>query len=142
MADQNEVSSPNVARATEEHPVKQTQENMQSCKIRFLLPNDTSFTRDFEPQFTIARVKQSLLDDKPPELVEQLENSSQVYPSSVTELRILLLGRFLEDSKTLTECNVSLDDVTTVHLSVKSITSEDPSSTNRKSHPTGCCAVS
>jgi len=66
MADQNEVSSPNVARATEEHPVKQTQENMQSCKIRFLLPNDTSFTRDFEPQFTIARVKQSLLDDKPP----------------------------------------------------------------------------
>ncbi len=73
------------------------------CELRFLMVNSNSFHLRFPEATTIREVKQALIDRKPPELMDFLQNSSPSSPppSKTEELRILHLGRFLEDAKTL-----------------------------------------
>lgn len=73
------------------------------CDLRFLMVNGESFRMCFPKDSSVREVKQALIDKKPSELISFLQNSSPSSPppSRVDELRILHLGKFLEDSKTL-----------------------------------------
>lgn len=62
-----------------------------------------SFHMCFPQNTTIRNVKQALVDKKPAELITFLQSSapSSPPPTKTDELRILHLGKFLEDSTTL-----------------------------------------
>jgi hypothetical protein len=57
----------------------------------------------FSQVFSVRDVKQSVIDQKPRELIDFLQTSSPSSPppSRVEEIRILHLGKFLDDSKIL-----------------------------------------
>lgn len=57
----------------------------------------------FPQTATICDVKQELIDKKPRELIDFLQMSvpGSAPPAKTEELRILHLGKFLEDAKTL-----------------------------------------
>jgi Ubiquitin-2 like Rad60 SUMO-like len=65
--------------------------------------NGESFNLRFPQTATIRDVKQELIDKKPAELLNFLQISSpgSPPPAKTEELRILHLGKFLEDGKTL-----------------------------------------
>jgi hypothetical protein len=65
--------------------------------------NGESFRMSFSRLFSVREVKQSVIDQKPNELIEFLQSSSPSSPppSRVEEIRILHLGKFLDDSKIL-----------------------------------------
>lgn len=73
------------------------------CDLRFLMVNGKSFNMCFPKGSSVREVKQALIDKKPVELIDFLQNSSPSSPppSKTEELRILHLGKFLEDSMTL-----------------------------------------
>lgn len=73
------------------------------CDLRFLMVNGGSFNMRFPQTATICDVKQELIDKKPSELMDFLQISvpGSAPPTKTEELRILHLGKFLEDAKTL-----------------------------------------
>lgn len=73
------------------------------CDLRFLMVNGESFKLRFPQTATICDVKQELIDKKPSELIDFLQVSApgSPPPAKTEELRILHLGKFLEDAKTL-----------------------------------------
>lgn len=73
------------------------------CNLRFLMVNGGSFNMRFPQTATIFDVKQELIDKKPSELMDFLQISApgSAPPTKTEELRILHLGKFLEDAKTL-----------------------------------------
>jgi Ubiquitin-2 like Rad60 SUMO-like len=73
------------------------------CELRFLMVNGESFHLRFPQASTIRDVKQALVDRKPAELIDFIQSSSpgSPPPSKTEELRILHLGKFLEDAKSL-----------------------------------------
>lgn len=71
--------------------------------MRFLLINGESFEMRFPQSATIREVKQKVIDDKPSELTKFWQQSTPSGPAPIRtdDIRILHLGKFLEDSKTL-----------------------------------------
>mmetsp|Transcript_10350 Transcript_10350/g.20873 ORF Transcript_10350/g.20873 Transcript_10350/m.20873 type:complete len:132 (-) Transcript_10350:1413-1808(-) len=93
----------------------------QEFHLRFLLINGGEFRMDFPCDSLVRDVKQAILDARPRELVEVQEKQAQPFPSRVEELRIVHLGRFLGDSKSLDECGFECggDNVFAVHVTVR-----------------------
>lgn len=71
--------------------------------MRFLLINGESFQFCFPQSTMIREVKQKLVDEKPSELLKFLQQTSpgSSVPTRTDEIRLLHLGRFLDDSKSL-----------------------------------------
>lgn len=116
------------------------------CDLRFLMVNGGSFNMRFPPTATISDVKQALIDTKPRELIEYLQISvpGSAPPTKTEELRILHLGKFLEDAKTLQECQMQdgPGNVTTVHISCRVPTAVLDDVKGKLDKKTGtCCCV-
>jgi hypothetical protein len=97
-------SSALVAGLTHRHCAAfQAEEDGAECVLRFLMVNGESFRMSFASKLSVREVKQSIIDQKPKELIEFLQASSPSSPppSRVEEIRILHLGKFLDDAKIL-----------------------------------------
>jgi Ubiquitin-2 like Rad60 SUMO-like len=97
-------SSALVAGSTHRHcAASQVEEDGPECVLRFLMVNGESFRMSFASKLSVREVKQSVIDQKPSELIEFLQASSPSSPppSRVEEIRILHLGKFLDDAKIL-----------------------------------------
>jgi Ubiquitin-2 like Rad60 SUMO-like len=81
------------------------------CELRFLIVNGESFRLRFPADASVRDVKQGIINARPVELVSFLSTTStggtgtqaagMLPPSRVDEVRILHLGKFLEDDKLL-----------------------------------------
>ncbi|CAN8077000.1 unnamed protein product [Agarophyton chilense] len=97
--------------------------NHSMCDIRFLMVNGTSFRLSIPASSSILNVKNAVIQQRPKELADFLKETSPGVNSStkVDDIRVLHLGKFLDDVKTLKECNFTTtnQEFTTVHLSVR-----------------------
>lgn len=109
--------------------------------------NGESFRLVLPAAASVYQVKQRVIETRPKELVEFLRSSTPSVSSGPTkeeEIRILHLGKFLDDAKTLKECHFATgkDNLTTVHIAVKvtaQTSDEIKEKVNKKA--AGCCAV-
>ncbi|PXF49100.1 Membrane-anchored ubiquitin-fold protein 1 [Gracilariopsis chorda] len=118
-----------------------------SCDIRFLMVNGTSFRLTVPASSTIHDVKDAVIQHRPKELADFLKDTNPnaaATPTKVDDIRVLHLGKFLDDVKTLKECNfnTATNEFTTVHLSVRvpsNPSDEVKDKFNKKKPP--CCQV-
>mmetsp|Transcript_25417 Transcript_25417/g.100347 ORF Transcript_25417/g.100347 Transcript_25417/m.100347 type:complete len:110 (+) Transcript_25417:264-593(+) len=71
------------------------------CFLRFLLVNGNDFRMEFPARTSIRGVKNAIIKSKPQELVDLAEKTHSPALEKIDDIRILYLGKFLEDYKTL-----------------------------------------
>mmetsp|Transcript_10818 Transcript_10818/g.18511 ORF Transcript_10818/g.18511 Transcript_10818/m.18511 type:complete len:143 (+) Transcript_10818:264-692(+) len=113
------------------------------CTVRFLLVNDTNFTWKLESSSLVSSVKKRIVQDKPQELISQLEGAGQQYPEAPDQIRFLMLGKLLEDGKTLKDYNFGTgpENVTTVHISIKADTAAATQKAKSGGQSNECCVI-
>ncbi|KAK9723364.1 hypothetical protein K7432_002017 [Basidiobolus ranarum] len=108
--------------------------NHDSVRITFLLISGKRHTLTFQPNNTISEVKQRLFDNWPSEWTED-------QPTSPASLKIVHLGRFLEDSSTLASTKINTQIENIVHLAIKVPSQIDNNDTNKAPENAPKCRV-
>lgn len=117
------------------------------CTLRFLMVNGESFKLTQSINSTVEDLKRKIIEEKPEELIKFLQSSTPSFqsgPSKEDELRILHLGKFLDDTKYLRDYNFETgkEKLTTVHIAVKIATVGTEEVKDKKVNKgSGCCAV-
>ncbi|KAJ8907056.1 hypothetical protein NDN08_003539 [Rhodosorus marinus] len=113
------------------------------CFLRFLLVNGNDFRMEFPSRTSIRGVKNSIIKSKPQELVDLAEKTHSPALEKIDDIRILYLGKFLEDYKTLEECSFGTgsSNSTTVHVSLKPSSSVNEVQKERRKKKSGCCTL-
>ncbi|CAG8600423.1 4482_t:CDS:2 [Ambispora leptoticha] len=100
------------------------EEKFSEVRLTLLLVSGKRHTFEFEPNDTIGNVKKRVFEEWPKEWSDEI-------PAAATNLKIVYLGRFLEDVSTLETNKIYAGQTTIAHLTIKntvSSDSEDPKS--------------
>ncbi|ORY06830.1 hypothetical protein K493DRAFT_273933 [Basidiobolus meristosporus CBS 931.73] len=108
--------------------------NHDSVRITFLLLSGKRHSLTFQPSNTIGEVKQYLFDNWPSEWTEG-------QPTSPASLKIVHLGRFLENSSTIASTKINTQQENIVHLTIKIPSQTDSNDTNKHSDNAPKCRV-
>eukprot|EP00188_Purpureofilum_apyrenoidigerum_P002385 Plantae.Rhodophyta-Purpureofilum_apyrenoidigerum.ctg24769.p1 GENE.Plantae.Rhodophyta-Purpureofilum_apyrenoidigerum.ctg24769~~Plantae.Rhodophyta-Purpureofilum_apyrenoidigerum.ctg24769.p1 ORF type:complete len:155 (-),score=28.13 Plantae.Rhodophyta-Purpureofilum_apyrenoidigerum.ctg24769:200-619(-) len=130
--------------ATEmETTMAQASEEDGDCHIRFLLVNGKEFRMEFPANTAVKAVKSAIVKSRPQALLDSATETDNPAPEKTDDVRILYLGRFLEDGKTLDEYSFAVGESnpTAVHISLKPSTSAIDSQRDRKGKKSQCCVV-
>ncbi|KAJ2456269.1 hypothetical protein EV183_000196 [Coemansia sp. RSA 2336] len=79
-------------------------------RLTFLVPSNERYTRTFKITDSVHNAKQMLLDDWPAELGAK--------PGTISEIRLLYGGNFLDNSSTLSVVKRYPDAPTVVHMMI------------------------
>jgi len=74
------------------------------------------------------------------DLVDYLNTASQDFPSVPEEIRILYLGKYLEDQKTIEGCGLT-DTVNTVHIHIKPVAPAKEEKPEKPTSDKSCCTI-
>lgn len=118
------------------------------CTLRCLLANSTEFRMSAPPETTVRDVKTQILTQQPPQVADFLRASHLPAVVSPDEMRLLHLGKFLDDSRKLSEYDFAVggtspgdptDGVTAVHLLCKPHRAAAEEAKERPAKGAGCC---
>ncbi|GAB0494617.1 hypothetical protein MMPV_005911 [Pyropia vietnamensis] len=118
------------------------------CTLRCLLANSTEFRMSVPPETSVRDVKTQILTQQPPQVADFLRASHLPTVVSPDEMRLLHLGKFLDDSRKLSDYDFAIggtapgdpnDGVTAVHLLCKPHRAAAEESKERPAKEAGCC---
>ncbi|OSX68833.1 hypothetical protein BU14_2192s0001 [Porphyra umbilicalis] len=118
------------------------------CTLRFLLANSTEFRISAPPETTIRDIKTQIITQHPPQVSDFLRASQLPPVVSTEEMRILHLGKFLDDPRKLADYSFAVggnapgdptDGVTAVHLLCKPLKAAAEEAKERPPKGPGCC---
>jgi len=109
---------------------------MAPVEIKFLLAGVQSASgrtlqMKFDTQNTVAQVKETIIRDWPADLKD--------VDIARRKMRLVKSGTVLEDSKSLHECGIHPDNVTTLHLMLQQL--EPAPAPAPEAQPTKCCCT-